>query len=735
MHHPAVVKVSRPHDDYVAPGGAASMRATLWGPRERHHQISRMRGLRASGDALRPRPPCRKAAALARNPAVRRAAFNRYTASATHARRCEVVLIHALRNQEVGDSLLPEVTHEQRTVIDRVVAYSIERDASVSGKRLRFEFRDRPGLLTVIESCVPLFLRQTGKSPDDLYSPTLIGLLCSSRTSMASRVLESVLLFLKDRFSDDPDFRQFSLAELQEADPALKHRGAHEVYAIISVAGLAGSTSRSDAGFQCDVPQHIEAIASWPGLADLIRYARSSSRIEGLDEVVPESHRRWLLEIVRFMEAGQRFDPVSVRVRLRDVLPADFNSNRIDNRVLDGGNITAVGLWIVDATSRSLQDADRVAQWVKGRFLANPEPTRITASEIAEALRLSQDYVGRLLVLITTLGSFWDMHSTPVNGQINCVQVGSEATAQRLLGFTSVESEIRAQVERLVKEPRTSHAPDMTHLVPASSDGLRTFHAYSKVEQVGEGAVGFVYRARNERGNEVAIKVMKKSHAGTSREGRFINEAQWCWRATSPHIARVLDWGLTRIDGVEVPFTVLRFYKASLRGLIKKGMSPDDVLRAFQGMAQGVAAAHRARVVHRDLKPENVFVDDDGTVVVGDFGIAHFQEEMLAAAVETEAGDRLANFEYAAPEQRRPSPHVDDRADVFALGLMLNEMFTGVVPLGGGFRRIDSISKKLANLDSLVDSMTRQVPAERPSIYDVLDRFAAVSAGDGGRIR
>jgi serine/threonine-protein kinase len=84
------------------------------------------------------------------------------------------------------------------------------------------------------------------------------------------------------------------------------------------------------------------------------------------------------------------------------------------------------------------------------------------------------------------------------------------------------------------------------------------------------------------------------------------------------------------------------------------------------------------------LKPENLLVSAQNRIVVADFGIAHFREEHMLTAIETRATERLANYRYSAPKQRTPGATVDERADIFALGYILNEMFTTDVPHGAG---------------------------------------------------
>ena len=126
-------------------------------------------------------------------------------------------------------------------------------------------------------------------------------------------------------------------------------------------------------------------------------------------------------------------------------------------------------------------------------------------------------------------------------------------------------------------------------------------------------------------------------------------------------------------------------------------------------------------IFHRDLKPENVLYNKSSDqLVVADFGIAHFGEDELYTLVETGPHDRLASFRYAAPEQRTPGLTIDHRADIFALGLMLNEMFTGEVPHGTDFKTIASVAPDFAYLDNLVLEMLRQSPVERPASVEVI---------------
>lgn len=110
---------------------------------------------------------------------------------------------------------------------------------------------------------------------------------------------------------------------------------------------------------------------------------------------------------------------------------------------------------------------------------------------------------------------------------------------------------------------------------------------------------------------------------------------------------------------------------------------------------------------------------------MADFGIAHFEEEEILTAVETRRDDRLANFLYSAPEQRIRGQRVDGKADIFALGLVLNEMFSGRVPQGAGFRRVSEVSPDYPYLDGLIEQMIQQDPSLRPSVSEVKTELIA----------
>jgi hypothetical protein len=246
------------------------------------------------------------------------------------------------------------------------------------------------------------------------------------------------------------------------------------------------------------------------------------------------------------------------------------------------------------------------------------------------------------------------------------------------------------------------------------------FSTYTAGRVLGEGGTGRVYEALDGDGAKWALKCLKPENVTESRCKRFKNEMAFCKENKHPNIIKVDDWGLTEVAGQEVPFYIMPLYPKTLRHLMRDGIDSNVILALFRQILDGIEAAHKQGVWHRDLKPENLLYDPDSRrVVIADFGIAHFAEHLLQTTIQTGPQERLANFQYAAPEQRTRSK-VDHRADIYALGLILNEMFTGQLLQGTGHKTIGSIAPAYARIDVAVDRMVRQSPAERPqSIAEV----------------
>lgn len=210
---------------------------------------------------------------------------------------------------------------------------------------------------------------------------------------------------------------------------------------------------------------------------------------------------------------------------------------------------------------------------------------------------------------------------------------------------------------------------------------------YELVRLLGQGGMGSVYEARHtglER--RFAIKFLLPEFVANHEVlRRFSNEAKAAGRLEHPNVGAVTDLGRAP-DGS--PFLVLEFLRGMDCARLLKKSGPLTVSRACNIVYQaclGLDAAHMAGIVHRDVKPENLFVTDagDGTdlVKVLDFGIAKLR--LPDASAVTGSGASMGTFFYMSPEQIRDAGKVDQRTDIWALGVVLYELLTGKKPFDG----------------------------------------------------
>ena len=264
---------------------------------------------------------------------------------------------------------------------------------------------------------------------------------------------------------------------------------------------------------------------------------------------------------------------------------------------------------------------------------------------------------------------------------------------------------------------------------PAKTDEFRTaLDVYTlKGGQLGEGGSGRVVRVEDPDGAPFALKYLKPEALTTQRTKRFKNEIQFCASTNHRNIIRVLDWGITKVEGTEVPFYVMPLYPNTLKSVMSSNALPSLLLDLFEQVLAGVQWAHDQNVWHRDLKPQNVLVDAKNEVaVVSDFGIAHFAEPLMRTLVQTGRHDRIGSFQYAAPEQRINST-VTHLADIYSLGVILYEMFTRTILQGTGHKPVAASNPELSFLDPIIDLMAQQSPGNR--IQTIVEVRGMLSVG------
>ena len=231
---------------------------------------------------------------------------------------------------------------------------------------------------------------------------------------------------------------------------------------------------------------------------------------------------------------------------------------------------------------------------------------------------------------------------------------------------------------------------------------LTAFNSYTLVKQVGEGGNGKVWKATDKDGKDFAIKFLER-HNSEKVLKRFKNETFFCITHKHENVLHILDYGTANSDYV---FYVMPLYTETLRDRIRMGIKHEDISVIFTGILNGLNFAHKHGVIHRDIKPENIlFMADSLLPVIADFGIAHFSEDNLVTRIETRPGDRMANFQYAAPEQRKKGVAAVPQTDIYSAGLILNEMFTGEIPQASGYKRISDVSMPQAGSVSVTTTV------------------------------
>ncbi len=230
---------------------------------------------------------------------------------------------------------------------------------------------------------------------------------------------------------------------------------------------------------------------------------------------------------------------------------------------------------------------------------------------------------------------------------------------------------------------------------------------YHIVEEIGKGGMGRVYRAIDKKLNEeVALKLIRPEIALDERTlERFRNELKIARKISHRHVGRMYEL----MEEKSVHFITMEYVAGQdLRGLIRQTgqLTARKAVSIATQVLGGLAEAHRLGVVHRDLKPSNIIVDREGSARIIDFGIAR----SATTKGRTGEGAIIGTPEYMAPEQVEGKP-VDQRADLYALGVILFEMVTGRPPFEGDTPLAVAIKHKT---DPPPDprALAPQIPAE-----------------------
>jgi serine/threonine-protein kinase len=230
---------------------------------------------------------------------------------------------------------------------------------------------------------------------------------------------------------------------------------------------------------------------------------------------------------------------------------------------------------------------------------------------------------------------------------------------------------------------------------PGDLTGMVLGGKYRIARKIGSGGIGVVYAAEHvSLGHEVAVKILRGAAARDGSEiARLRREAYIQVHVEHPNIVRVLD--LDQMPDGSIYVVMERLIGRSLADKLTRDglLAPGLAVPVFIGVCRALHAAHKKGVIHRDLKPANVFLCDDGSARVLDFGMS----KLATAESLTQAGYTLGTPEYMAPEQCIGA-QVEPRTDLYALGVLMYEALTGALPIIAAHRR------------DLLDLHQRQIP-------------------------
>ncbi len=265
--------------------------------------------------------------------------------------------------------------------------------------------------------------------------------------------------------------------------------------------------------------------------------------------------------------------------------------------------------------------------------------------------------------------------------------------------------------------------------LPALLPGMMLGGRYEILQTIGEGGMGAVYKAKDrELDRFVALKVIRPELASDpSILARFKQELLLAHQVTHRNVIRIYDLG--EAEGVK--FITMEFIEGKdLRSLIreKKKFAPEEAVDVIQQVCQALHAAHSVGVIHRDLKPQNIMQDSSGRILVMDFGLAR----TLEGKGMTQTGALVGTMEYMSPEQAL-GKDLDQRSDIFALGLILYEMLTGKTPFQAE-SALASLIKRTQERAIPVSDVDAQIPGALSGIVskclerDLNQRYESASA-------
>src|SRR5688500_7230294 len=274
--------------------------------------------------------------------------------------------------------------------------------------------------------------------------------------------------------------------------------------------------------------------------------------------------------------------------------------------------------------------------------------------------------------------------------------------------------------ESFMETPAVAEVAHMIEIKIKKLEAGKRFGYYEIINQIGVGGMGEVYLARDKKlDREVAIKILNEEfNEDQSHLQRFVSEAKAASALNHPNILTIYEFG----EAEDARFIVSEYIEGkTLREIIRESkLTLPQILDISIQITGALSAAHKAHLVHRDIKPENIMIRPDGYVKVLDFGLAKLVEQKNKSILSLEEptvrqnltakGVIVGTVNYMSPEQAK-GERVDERTDIFSLGVLVYEMLAGKPPFDGG-NAIETMGSILNKEPVPLSRLTPEVPHE-----------------------
>lgn len=241
----------------------------------------------------------------------------------------------------------------------------------------------------------------------------------------------------------------------------------------------------------------------------------------------------------------------------------------------------------------------------------------------------------------------------------------------------------------------------------------KTISHYKILEKLGQGGMGVVYKAEDTKlGRIVALKFLPQAFSfDKEAKKRFVNEAQTASSLQHNNICNIHD--IDETEGGKIFICMDMYEGETLKAKIERGkLKINEAFDIITQVATGLQKAHEKGIIHRDIKPANIFLKNDGVVKILDFGLA----KLSGQSMMTKMGETVGTIAYISPEQAR-GEEVDQRTDIWSLGVVLFEMLTGNLPFKSDYEQA-MIYSILNESPKKLNDFRSDIPAEMEKVIN-----------------